>query len=174
MAVCNVADAFHSTRLLSATTLRNVLGTKNMSELLTDRDHIAETMQVKTYPLWKISLSDFVQGFGDCCRRCCCLFPHLWSHYVRVQCRRCVPICSASGGHHIEERPRYQEHGGTVVRSGPHCCVHAGIPSSDVGRLVLLALVFSGLLAVDSLWFALFFYLSGSNYLTEIAHFMAF
>ena len=45
MSVCNVENADSSTRLLAATTLRNVLGTKNMSEILTDRDSIAHTMQ---------------------------------------------------------------------------------------------------------------------------------
>ncbi|VDI10186.1 Hypothetical predicted protein [Mytilus galloprovincialis] len=45
MSVCNVENADSSTRLLAATTLRNVLGTKNMSELLTERDSIAHQMQ---------------------------------------------------------------------------------------------------------------------------------
>lgn len=43
--VVNVENADASTRLLAATTLRNVLGTKNMSELLSERDHIAHEMQ---------------------------------------------------------------------------------------------------------------------------------
>ncbi|KAK3106214.1 hypothetical protein FSP39_015353 [Pinctada imbricata] len=45
MSVCNVDNAFRSAQLLSATTLRNVLGTKLMSELLTERDSIAHSMQ---------------------------------------------------------------------------------------------------------------------------------
>ncbi|XP_061189317.1 band 7 protein AGAP004871-like isoform X1 [Saccostrea echinata] len=45
MATVNVSDAYQSTRLLAATTLRNVLGTRNMSELLTDRDAISAMMQ---------------------------------------------------------------------------------------------------------------------------------
>ncbi|XP_069121367.1 stomatin-like [Argopecten irradians] len=45
MSVCNVEDAFQSTKLLAATTLRNVLGTKNMSEMLTDRDAISYQMK---------------------------------------------------------------------------------------------------------------------------------
>ncbi len=36
-AVCNVSDAGRSTQLLASTTLRNVLGTKNLSEILSDR-----------------------------------------------------------------------------------------------------------------------------------------
>lgn len=35
----------HSTRLLAATTLRNVLGTRNLSEILSDRVAITHTMQ---------------------------------------------------------------------------------------------------------------------------------
>lgn len=35
----------HSTRLLAATTLRNVLGTKNLSEILSEREAISHVMQ---------------------------------------------------------------------------------------------------------------------------------
>ncbi|XP_074655863.1 band 7 protein AGAP004871-like isoform X2 [Tubulanus polymorphus] len=45
MSVTNVEDASRSTRLLSATTLRNVLGMKNLSELLSDRENISHQMQ---------------------------------------------------------------------------------------------------------------------------------
>lgn len=45
LSTCNVTQALHSTRLLAATTLRNVLGTSNMSEILSERQHIAEHMQ---------------------------------------------------------------------------------------------------------------------------------
>lgn len=34
-----------STRLLAATTLRNVLGMKNLSEILSDRENISHSMQ---------------------------------------------------------------------------------------------------------------------------------
>merc|ERR1739844_187529 len=44
-AVCNVADYAKSTRLLSATTLRNILGTKTLSELLSARDTIARDLK---------------------------------------------------------------------------------------------------------------------------------
>lgn len=43
-AVCNNDDFNRSTRLLAATTLRNVLGTKNLSEILSDRESIGQTM----------------------------------------------------------------------------------------------------------------------------------
>lgn len=40
-----MANFSTSTRLLAATTLRNVLGTKTMSDLLTDREAIAKLMK---------------------------------------------------------------------------------------------------------------------------------
>ncbi|KAG8200399.1 hypothetical protein JTE90_028574 [Oedothorax gibbosus] len=45
IAVSNVEDYGHSTRLLAATTLRNVLGTKNLSEILSERESISHHMQ---------------------------------------------------------------------------------------------------------------------------------
>ncbi|XP_021950741.1 band 7 protein AGAP004871 isoform X1 [Folsomia candida] len=45
VAVSNVVDYSHSTRLLAATTLRNVLGTKNLAEILSERESISHTMQ---------------------------------------------------------------------------------------------------------------------------------
>ncbi len=44
--VANVSSADYSTRLLAQTTLRNVLGTKNLSEVLSDRESISQSMQV--------------------------------------------------------------------------------------------------------------------------------
>jgi len=40
-AVCNVENYSKSTRLLASTTLRNILGTKNLTEILSDRESIA-------------------------------------------------------------------------------------------------------------------------------------
>ena len=48
--VANVSNAHHSTRLLAQTTLRNVLGTKNLAELLSDREGISLSMQVRGLP----------------------------------------------------------------------------------------------------------------------------
>jgi len=39
--VCSVANAHQSTKLLASTTLRNILGTRNLSETLSERDSIA-------------------------------------------------------------------------------------------------------------------------------------
>ena len=46
MSITNVENANRSTRLLAQTTLRNVLGTKNLSEILSERDNISHVMQV--------------------------------------------------------------------------------------------------------------------------------
>ncbi|RWS25365.1 band 7 protein-like isoform X2 [Leptotrombidium deliense] len=45
VAVTNVEDYGRSTRLLAATTLRNVLGTKNLSEILSEREVISHMIQ---------------------------------------------------------------------------------------------------------------------------------
>jgi len=42
--VCNVTHASASTRLLASTTLRTVLGTKTLQEILTDRENMAAVM----------------------------------------------------------------------------------------------------------------------------------
>ena len=43
--VCNVEDTHRSTKLLAQTTLRNELGTKNLSQVLLDRDQISQSIQ---------------------------------------------------------------------------------------------------------------------------------
>ncbi|CAF1370064.1 unnamed protein product [Rotaria sordida] len=45
ISITNVEDAPKSTQLLAATSLRNVLGTKSLQEILSDRESIAQTMQ---------------------------------------------------------------------------------------------------------------------------------
>lgn len=45
IAITNVEDYGRSTRLLAATTLRNVLGTKNLSEILSERENISHMIQ---------------------------------------------------------------------------------------------------------------------------------
>ena len=60
-AVCNVTDYAKSTKLLSSTTLRTALGTKNLSEILSDRESIAmdilEQLDSATNP-WGIRVSE--------------------------------------------------------------------------------------------------------------------
>ena len=47
VSVANVENAHHSTRLLAQTTLRNVLGTRNLAEILSERESISNAMQVR-------------------------------------------------------------------------------------------------------------------------------
>ncbi|KAK3785578.1 hypothetical protein RRG08_037588 [Elysia crispata] len=47
ISVANVENAANSTQLLAQTSLRNVLGTQNLSEILSNREHISEQMQVR-------------------------------------------------------------------------------------------------------------------------------
>ncbi|XP_065218157.1 band 7 protein AGAP004871 isoform X3 [Planococcus citri] len=56
ISVANVANAHHSTRLLAQTTLRNVLGTRPLHEILSDREAISNTMQ--------ISLDEATESWG--------------------------------------------------------------------------------------------------------------
>jgi erythrocyte band 7 integral membrane protein len=46
LTVTNVENAQYSTKLLAATTLRNILGTRTLQEILQDKEAIAHTMQV--------------------------------------------------------------------------------------------------------------------------------
>uniref|UniRef100_H3CI52 Stomatin n=1 Tax=Tetraodon nigroviridis TaxID=99883 RepID=H3CI52_TETNG len=56
LAVANITDADAATQLLAQTTLRNVLGTKNLSEIMSDREEIACSMQC--------SLDEATDGWG--------------------------------------------------------------------------------------------------------------
>ena len=49
ISVANVENAHHSTRLLAQTTLRNILGTKHLHEILSERDSISSSMQVQSF-----------------------------------------------------------------------------------------------------------------------------
>ena len=55
--VNKVADAQYSTRLLAATSLRNILGTKTLQEILTDKESIAHHMQV--YLIFILNITKF-------------------------------------------------------------------------------------------------------------------
>ena len=46
VSVTNVSDAQGSTKLLAQTTLRNMIGTKNLSDILMDREGLSSQMQV--------------------------------------------------------------------------------------------------------------------------------
>ena len=53
MSIINIEDAHASVRLLAATTLRNILGTKTLGEILSQREQISHSMQVQTFHLSK-------------------------------------------------------------------------------------------------------------------------
>ena len=46
MSIINVENSQNSTRLLAATTLRNILGTRTLQEILMEKESIAHHMQV--------------------------------------------------------------------------------------------------------------------------------
>ena len=56
-AVTNVDDYSGSARLLAATTLRNVLGTRNLGEILSERESIAQEMQVLMMAIFNLVLT---------------------------------------------------------------------------------------------------------------------
>ena len=62
-AVTNVDDYSGSARLLAATTLRNVLGTRNLGDILSDRESIAQEMQVELLCLSLIRFSSIIDNF---------------------------------------------------------------------------------------------------------------
>ena len=63
LSVTNVANASHSTWLLAQTTLRNVLGTKSLQELLSHREGISHEMQV-SFVVSKLFLSQILPLFS--------------------------------------------------------------------------------------------------------------
>lgn len=46
LSIANVLYTDPATRLLAQTTLRNILGTKDLAQILSDREEIAQSMQV--------------------------------------------------------------------------------------------------------------------------------
>lgn len=69
ISVANVENAHHSTRSLAQTTLRNVLGTKNLSEILTERESISASMQhvririrIRETPIAETEADEFNSG----------------------------------------------------------------------------------------------------------------
>ena len=53
LSVVNIEDARVSTHLLGATTLRTILGTVGLSELLSDRERIDKHMQASSFCYYK-------------------------------------------------------------------------------------------------------------------------
>lgn len=61
-AVANVNDVHQATFLLAQTTLRNVLGTQTLSQILSGREEIAHSIQVKTSLLRAHVLNSLTPG----------------------------------------------------------------------------------------------------------------
>ena len=56
VSVANVENAHHSTRLLAQTTLRNMLGTRALHEVLGERDRISSSMLVRKHLQTRVNL----------------------------------------------------------------------------------------------------------------------
>lgn len=56
LSVTKIANSRYSTQLLAATTLRNILGTKSLHEILSDKESISHHMQVIKYSFLKLKL----------------------------------------------------------------------------------------------------------------------
>ena len=84
ISVANVENAHHSTRLLAQTTLRNILGTKNLHEILSDRESISGSMQVcnekglPPFVLLLMCVSITTDHFV-----CVCQFQQYYEHIVK-------------------------------------------------------------------------------------------
>ena len=57
VSVTNVEDAQGSTRLLAQTSLRNMIGTRNLSDILMDREGLSAHMQVNKCSLFSLSVA---------------------------------------------------------------------------------------------------------------------
>ena len=64
LAVANVDDYSGSSRLLAATTLRNILGTRNLGDILSERESIATEMKVDFNKISELSWL-FAGGCGE-------------------------------------------------------------------------------------------------------------
>ena len=67
LAVANVDDYASSAKLLAATTLRNILGTKTLADILSERESIAHDMQVENILAWNRRISFTI---NSCVRVC--------------------------------------------------------------------------------------------------------
>ena len=57
VSVTNVEDARGSTRLLAQTSLRNMIGTRNLSDILMDREGLSAQMQVNKCSFFSLSVA---------------------------------------------------------------------------------------------------------------------
>ena len=57
VSVTNVEDARGSTKLLAQTSLRNMIGTRNLSDILMDREGLSAQMQVNKCSLFSLTVA---------------------------------------------------------------------------------------------------------------------
>ena len=69
LSVNKVSDPQYSTKLLAATSLRNILGTKALSEILTDKEIIAHNLQVNLDYIGKLFVGFSNESFNFICSR---------------------------------------------------------------------------------------------------------
>ena len=67
-AVANVDDFGGSARLLAATTLRNVLGTMTLGDILCKREFIAKEMKVRSVCVYVYLIINFTSFITGCVR----------------------------------------------------------------------------------------------------------
>lgn len=90
LAVANITNADAATRLLAQTTLRNVLGTKSLAEILSDREEIAHSMQVNQHSSLCLTLVSMVaQWYAYLDSRHLCLTPFIWHFHLYKEENKC-------------------------------------------------------------------------------------
>lgn len=83
LAVANITNADAATRLLAQTTLRNVLGTKSLAEILSDREEIAHSMQVNQHSTLCLTLVSVVaRWYAYLDSTHLCLTPFIWHFHL--------------------------------------------------------------------------------------------
>ena len=92
-AVANVDDYSGSSRLFAATTLRNVLRTMNLGEILSQRESIAREMRVCKFQFSIENRTMNYLGDSGCCYRA------LGSKSRKSRSKRCSSSCSADEGY---------------------------------------------------------------------------
>ncbi len=70
VSVANVENPHHSTRLLAQTTLRNILGTKDLHEILSDRESISGAMQASLFNCF-FTVTQLFVSINNCVGRSC-------------------------------------------------------------------------------------------------------
>ena len=127
VSVTNVEDAHRSTRLLAQTTLRNVLGTKNLSEILSDRENISHFMQVlATRPTCSAAWWRARYGVG-----------------LAVAGSNSGNDCGQVVHTHVPLLGRLRVHAGLLCRSSQHVCDKTTIKQNKTNQFVFCIFIFA-------------------------------